>query len=114
MDEFFICRDLANGPQDHHCNKATKTMLSLCVFHLVCTLPYGINHGFMHNMLPAEDDNVWNMLIAICWWPFGCNFLFYVTRHDQYRNAYQFYLEEKIIPCLSNIRPSKNNSSTES
>ena len=89
-------------------------MLSLCVFHLVCTLPYGINHGFMHNMLPAEDDNVWNMLIAICWWSFGRNFVFYVTRNDPYRNANQFYLEEKMIHCLSNIRFTINNNLPES
>ena len=85
-------------------------MLALCVFHLVCTLPYGINHGFMHSMLPPEDDNIWNVLIGICWWPFGCNFLFYVARHDQYRNAYQFYLHEKILPrsSITNVDVTKN------
>ena len=78
-------------------------MLALCAFHLVCTMPYGINHGIMHSMLPPQDDNIWNVLIGICWWPFGCNFLFYVARHDQYRNAYQFYLQEKKTYFLSII-----------
>ena len=85
-------------------------MLALCAFHLVCTMPYGINHGIMHSILPPEDDNIWNVLIGICWWPFGWNFLFYVARHDQYRNAYQFYLQEKMTHFLSitNTKISKN------
>ena len=96
----FNFREFTNGSQDHHCNKATRTMLALCAFHLICTLPYGINHGVIHSYLRIESDNIWNFLIGICWWPFGCNFLFYVLRHDQYRNAYQLYLQDKIIPCL--------------
>ena len=98
FNQIFIFRTLNIPPPDTHNHKATTTMLLLCLIHVICTLPH-IIYSYAADTYNSDQHHVYNVLLGIVWFPFGCNFIIYVAQQDQYWNAYKFYYQEKLSLC---------------
>ena len=103
----FDFRSLHTIPNDTYNHEVSKSMLLLCLIHGICTLPHMI-YSYAFGTYHSGPDHVYNILLGMVWFPYGCNFIIYVMQQDRYWNAYKFYIEEKQFFKYLKIRTRTN------